>query len=247
MSETKLKKYLIKARKTFKPPTGRLKRKPVILTDSRGFTLQDAINHPFDQNITWWCKSSVKIEDSFKWLKRKLPTKLYELGDITLYIWLGTCNLTTKDSTSKYLSLTSSNNESVDHIIKHFHLIKDYVSEFENVKLVFLELPVYSIKKYNTDKKHKDPQTFKESDKKLETQVQSVNAEIRNLNRELDTISPDLSLFLQARKQQRVRSHHRTVFYYNYELYTDGVHPGLNLSRAWLRDISERIKKDCWE
>jgi hypothetical protein len=47
--------------------------------------------------IVWWCKKGAKIEGSLAWLKRNIDRNLQNLGDIALYVWLGTCNLTSKD------------------------------------------------------------------------------------------------------------------------------------------------------
>ncbi|VDI11084.1 Hypothetical predicted protein [Mytilus galloprovincialis] len=244
MSETKLAKYL--RTHNFVPPTGQTRRRPVILSYSKGFSLRNNIISPFDQNIIWWCKKGVTIEQSFAWLKRNLPTKLYEIGDIALYVWLGTCNLTTKEKSSKYISITTDNSDTVDKVISCIDDIKNYIQDFPQVKLIFLEVPVYSIKAYNQHQKHSDPKTFKQQDETLANQVWQVNEKIRATNQILNTRSPNFSLFLQARKQHRTRSRVEAWEYFNYNLYRDGIHPGQNLARVWLREIAERIKIDCW-
>jgi hypothetical protein len=65
---------------------------------------------------TWFggrvCKKGAKIEGSLAWLKRNIDRNLQNLGDIALYVWLGTCNLTSKDK-SRFISLSSQNNETL--------------------------------------------------------------------------------------------------------------------------------------
>jgi hypothetical protein len=43
-------------------------------------------------------------------------TMFVPIGDIALYVWLGTCNLTSKDK-SRFISLSSQNSETIDHIL----------------------------------------------------------------------------------------------------------------------------------
>ena len=104
MSESKLSKYLQKT--VVNVPAGSRLRTPVILSDSKGFSLRNQITHPFDNNIVWWCKKGAKIEESLAWLKRNIDRNLQNLGDIALYVWLGTCNLTSKDK-SRFIYVQS--------------------------------------------------------------------------------------------------------------------------------------------
>ena len=74
MSESKLSKYLQKS--VVNVPAGPRLRTPVILFDSKGFSLRNQITHPFDNNIVWWCKKGAKIEGSLAWLKRNIDRNL---------------------------------------------------------------------------------------------------------------------------------------------------------------------------
>lgn len=244
MSESRLRSYLRKADTT--SPTGHVRLLPVVFTDSKGYSLENNINVNFDRNIRWWCESGAKIEDRYNWLKRELPTHLYNLGDIALYIWLGTCDLTTKNEDTGFINLTSTGNASTDHVINYLEKFKTYLDDNQHVHLTFLEIPVYSIKAYNESKGHQNPILLKAEDRTLAEQVIEVNRKIRQLNNDLNTHSPDFSVFLKANSRHRTRSHVSTVQYYNYKLYRDGIHPGQLLARAWLREIAKRVKLDCW-
>ena len=59
-------------------------------------------------------KSGAKIEDGTQWLKSNISKKIINYGDIWLYVWMGTCNLTSKNK--KYISLKSENDEEVDKL-----------------------------------------------------------------------------------------------------------------------------------
>ena len=224
MSEKKLKNYLDKH--SIAPPAVKSTRRPVILSDSKGTYLKSNITEYHHQNILWWCKGGAKIEDSYSWLKRNLAARLYEIGDIALYIWIGTCNLTTKSGNT--IGLTSTDNTTVDHIAQYIDKTEEFLSDFKQVKVTFLELPVYSIKSYNsyystgdTDTKgnkqqdinnnqqdnnnNQQTKTYKQQDEYLAYQINLANEKIRSTNLALNTHSPNFSFFLQARKQHRVR------------------------------------------
>jgi hypothetical protein len=213
------------------------------------------------------------------WLKRNIDRNLQNLEDIALYFWLGTCNLTSKDK-SRFISLSTQNNETLDHIIRTLLEFKSFLADYTQVKLTFLEVPiysmavaqwrqmrqmphfwngkcnllkankiffffkiclnspplphfiqtrttaVYSLKNWNEHCKHKDPSTFKDQDKQLQAQIITLNKEIRKLNLDLNTNSPDFSVFLKASCRHRTRSRHDTWYYYNFSLYIDCIHPG---------------------
>ena len=102
------------------------------------------------------------------------------------------------------------------------------MTDYTQVKLVFLEVPIYSLKNWNEHCKHKDPSTFKDQDQQLQAQIITIHVdkEIRKLNVDLSTKSPDFSVFLKASCRHRTRSRHDTWYYYNFDLYIDGIHPG---------------------
>jgi predicted metal-binding protein len=56
---------------------------------------------------------------------------------------------------------------------------KRFLTDYTQVKLVFLEVPIYSLKNLNEHCKHKDPSTFKDQDKQLQVQIITLNKEIR--------------------------------------------------------------------
>jgi hypothetical protein len=81
--------------------------------------------HDVEKQIVWLTKSGAKIEDSTQWLKYNIFKKIINYGDIWLYVWMGTCNLTSINK--KYISLKSENYEEVDKIIsKYNEIIKKY-------------------------------------------------------------------------------------------------------------------------
>ena len=87
MSENKLRMF----NKQTPPLTGKKRLQPIVLSDSKG---RDSTEKQF----IIISQSGLKAEESKQWLKRNIlvDRKIIEHGDIWLYIWIGTCNLTSK-------------------------------------------------------------------------------------------------------------------------------------------------------
>ncbi|CAG2206309.1 unnamed protein product [Mytilus edulis] len=119
MSLNRLTKFQAK----YRLPYGNVKtHTPVVLTDSKGRWLQGKETHQSEREIIWWSKSSEKVQKRVQYLENIIAGKVKTLGNIWLYVWLGTCDLTSKQG--KYISLTSqTGDETIDHIIEYFNQI----------------------------------------------------------------------------------------------------------------------------
>jgi hypothetical protein len=67
------------------------------------------------------------IEKRLRWLRRNIQDKVNEVGKIHFYIWLGICNLTTKDK-SVYISMAFT--ETNDAIAVITNLFKQFIEAF---------------------------------------------------------------------------------------------------------------------
>ena len=247
MTENKLRKLINKPRD---PPKGERRHKPIILADSKGKRLEEHIYHDIDKEIDWNSKGGAQVEGSTNWLRRNITRKIIRYGDIWLYVWLGTCNLTTKNQKNNYISLTSETDDEIDNITRKYREIIKIVGKYPGSKVTILETPIYSIKQWNKEKGHKDPSIFEEQDEKLEKQIFTLNGIVRQINKSLGTHSPEFTPDLQASKKVRCGNKRKlkTTKYYNFNLYKrDGIHPDNFLSKAWLRKISDQAKRDCWK
>ena len=139
------------------------------------------------------CRKGARFPDYLCLLRRNLHRKISRFGYITLYIFLGTCDLTkliyvtegngTYTRGKRYIDLrhsidTSALNYSRDQIDKFFL----FVSSFPTVYIVFLEIPPYSIEEWNRAQGHPDPKKFSESNSKLYERISLVNGYIRQMN-----------------------------------------------------------------
>ena len=107
------------------------------------------------------------------------------------YIWLGTCDLTSKNK--KYVALTAEDDQAVDIAYEYLLKTAELVNDYPSCRITILEIPVYSIKDWNQRKGHKNLDELIEQDKKLETQVYNLNGKIRQINETNQTHSPNFS------------------------------------------------------
>ena len=241
MTENKLRKFLDKPRD---PPTGTKTHQPILLTDSKGNHLKNFAIHAAETDILWWSKGGAKTADSAAWLKRNISWKTSNYENIWLYVWLGTCDLTSKNK--QYISLTQ--NYSVENITQKYEEIIRTVNKNPGSRITILETPIYSIKKWNESKGHKNPDQFDEQDKILADRIFELNGKVREINKNLHTHSPEFSS--DAKTSDKYRSGKdrklKTKKYYNFKLFKDGVHPDTLLAKTWLKKIAEQTKRDCW-
>lgn len=242
MTEHKLLKYLSK---TFEPPEGQQKLVPVVLTDSKGKYINYQCKTGFENNIKWWYKSGRNSSEGLEWLKENIDHKIGHLDNISLYIWLGTCDLTIYKP--PFIELNSKPSECVQNFVNNCQHISECMKSYTGCKLTFLEIPVYSIYDWNKFYKHPNSEQFVADDTILLSHIQEINDHIKYINNTLDTKSPNFSSQLSHPNHKDKKIQNRTAKdQYNFQLYKDGIHPKPNLARAWLRMLSHKIKLDCW-
>lgn len=238
MSVSKLQKFVDKP---LTPPLY-LKKKPILLTSSKGFSLRchaDLIEQ-FGFKIDFHCKAGAKFPQSYTWLTKHLPAFVNKYGDseIVLYVWLGTCDLTSK--LGKFISLTHNSNEECIQYIKHnVDKFAAHVSNFPTVTLIFLEIPPYSIEVWNRHKGHTNPECYIEDDFILENRIDLLNRYLREVNDQTGVLSLNFRSDLLCYKRAGRKS------YLNYSLYKDGIHPDALLGRYWMKRLVTKVFFDC--
>ena len=197
MSEKKIRDYLQTQRS---PTLGSRALKPVILSDSKGNYLKDQVLHPEDRQIVWWNKRGTNIKNSLHWLEKNIKSKINELGNIHLYIWLGTCDLTTKDKDGT-ISLATQHSETSKNVLEELKKFKLLLQPYPNSKITFTEIPHYSITKWNGRVKKSPTEDRINQDQELHQQIVDLNTQIQDLNSSPNVRSPLLNLHLEASKQ----------------------------------------------
>jgi hypothetical protein len=244
MTEHKLDRYLRK-NSTLVLPAGSQILTPVILTDSKAKYLRNVGSLPLENNIKWWFKSGQTSDLGLNWLRSNLDNKIGQLDNISLYVWLGTCDLTFK--TNDTVDIRENPKEAIDNLIRNFEDIVTLIQGYPVCKVTFLEIPVYSIYLWNKAKEHPDPRSFISKDNTLISHILDANHKIRALNNRLSVRSPGLNNDVYHPITCHTKNKHkRARDLYNFNLYRDGIHPKELLAKVWLRKIIQRIRIDCW-
>lgn len=250
MSDRRLQKNIDKPDHVYKQSC---KVKPVIVSDSKGRYLQNCVNHDKvpEKDIIWCFKSGATTFDRYLWIKQNIDNLIKKYGDLSVYIWTGTCDLTTRETVSvglgkrrrlvksKYVQLKSS--DAFSQLQRHLLMIKRYL-EGKNVKLTFLHVPFYSIEMWNTLKKHPTPRSFKADDQKLSRTVSAINEFIDKLNKDMHTFSPKLN---EDMRRTRKSKNKKPRYSLRLTMLSDGVHPKKTLAKSWLKSVCRKIKRDC--
>ena len=101
-----------------------------------------------------------------------------------IYCFVGTCDLTRfiesnpteKRKHQKFIELRhSSDFEAVQSLIYEINRYLKFISKFPSVKIIFLEIPPYSIREWNKAKGHPDPDSFLSQDLALYERLSLVN------------------------------------------------------------------------
>ena len=117
-----------------------------------------------------------------------------------MYVWLGTCDLTSYNK--NYISISSYRDEKLT-------VLSYYYNKYENCKVTILETPVYSICHWNCHRKHKSPDEFKDQDSTLADQVIRLSTKVKELNDKINSHSPKFSNDLQIKSKYK-KGDHRT-------------------------------------
>lgn len=224
---------------------------PVIVGDSKVRYLEDAFvtsqaECKSAMPIQFYSRSGYGVADLYDWLVAFLPERFGNYRKkVTLYIWIGTCDLTEK----KPGGIINLRNPSTDDVKSYmdgqFQRLLSLVDKFPRMieGICLLECPCFSIRMYN-EYKGANPDNYKEQDALLDDQVFEVNEVIRRLSYECDDIAPPkLNEILHHSRKPKGQS---ATPYTNFGLYLDGIHPKPLLARAWMRKIEYAVCNRCY-
>ncbi|CAG2197890.1 unnamed protein product [Mytilus edulis] len=179
-------------------------------------------------------KNRQKVQQAIDWAEKELPSICHQHKNITFYIWLGTCNLTELNRTTRYISLVNQNDSNVRYLRRKFIELKELITKIKpKSKIIFLEIPPYSIQRWNRSQGHKNPDIFSEDDQTLQNQLYLLNTFIQEINQSAEK-SPKFDLDIRKTSKRKGG----TDEYYNFNIYrTDGVHPNRPIKQDKREDI----------
>ena len=226
---------------------GILTRKPIFLSDSKGRYIEkhrDLITQ-FGYSIEFNFFGGARFWNYYIWLQKNLAVKVEKYGDIVLYVWLGTCDLTVKHTEYEkfgsrvkklqYIDLRHSSDAfAVNYVKQQIDKFIQYVSNFPSVKIVFLEIPCYSIVQYNKHLRYPQTEGFLEKEYILNERIGIINDYIREVNSNSGLDTPRFKKDLAKYRKKAGGVLKRTL---DFSGYFDGLHPGTTLARTWMKRI----------
>ena len=236
MSLSQLQKYLKENPVTV--PSTNQKRTLIIVSDSKGKYLKRCVQNIVpEKNIVFEFKGGRTTKQAVDYICSNIDYYIHRYGSILLVLWTGTCDLTKKVQNKEFNRkiIVDLSDTSVEEIViqyqRFFNLCQ---SRGDLVKSLLLECPYYSITIWNSFQGHPDSSVFDHSNKVLHEKITELNDKIKCLNSEQGIISPRFSTdMIKCRKLKKSYST-KTV---SYSLLLDGIHPGITLSRYWIRRI----------
>ena len=232
MSDAKLSGYLKRQIKS-----GSIHGQLIVLSDSKGRYVKDVQYTLPGFDIRFEGRSGFRLFQGLNWLKANLQSLVTLYSHITLNVWLGTCDLTVKKQNHQ-LALRFVDDDCcyrfvISQIEKYYQLIASYPT----VRLVFLQIPPYSIVRWHECKGLPVTKGTKEDDLILFRRINYINEFIDLVNDRHGVSSVRFRLDLY---QEKKRPNHPARKSITYKQTLDGIHPNSLLSQVWLKRIVER-------
>lgn len=202
-----------------------------------------------------------------------MKSNLVKKDKAIIFIWLATCDLTTK--TEKYIELThntSRYHNKIDAIASKLSTIKAQIqARYKHSRVIILECPPYSIEHYNKYQRHENASKFRSQTLLLESQIFYLNRQIKKINHENFKVCSKIKTkvnennntvtqtnvtkksnsktspnFTSDILRQTKQQGQRTRYYVDYKTLYDGLHPDSLIAKLWLRRICQRVVSLCY-
>ena len=217
MSSSKLQKYLDR------PAPSVSGTHSIVLSDSKGSYIQQYLGH---SNFTLIHRGGARLGDQLYWVKKFLKVYTKHNKQVTLYIWLGTCDITYKLPHSRAIALRhSSHLQCLEYFRRQISIYQAVLANFPTVKVVWLDIPPYSVSLWNSSKGGVLPGD-READQILSQRIALVNDIFRSVNHESGVSSFRFRADLLRTRKVAGKQSRSSV---NFSLFKDGIHPGPTL------------------
>ena len=241
MSEAKLDTFL---EKPLDAEKNAITRHPVLLTDSKGYSLKK--NHQGIFPLELWAESSKTLANRIDVLERSVQ-RLSETHDKSIvYIWAGTCDLTlrTKVGGKPKIAIRNKGTETVDNIKRQVERAFEIVKRFHGkVQIKFVDVQPVSTEKHNrTAGSLTDASVAHGEDLRITEQVLEINKIIREISKQNNAQTVGLTRFISKSRGKKGGKNRYSV---SFDLYDDGVHPNQKLSNVFTKALQEDILKEC--
>ena len=219
-------------------------RHPVLLTDSKGYSLKN--NHQGIFPLQLWAESSKTLQNRIDYLERNVQ-RLSETHDKSIvYIWAGTCDLTsrTKVGGKPKVAIRNKGTETIDNIKQQVERAFDIVKRFHGkIQIKFVDIQPVSTEKHNRlAKSLSDASIAHAEDLQISDQVKAINKIIRDISKENGAQTVGFYRFISQSRGKRGGKNRYSV---NFDLFEDGIHPGKKLAQVFTKVLQEDILKEC--
>lgn len=154
-----------------------------------------------------------------------------------MYIWLGTCDLTAKASNHSLVLRNEDGDDCYRYVFNQIERYYRLVAPLQKVKLIFLQIPPYSIVRWHTNRNIPITDGNKVDDLVLYRRVCYINEYIDTINDRDMVSSVRFRLDLCQERKATNKEGRKSI---SYSQYLDGIHPNEHLSKVWLKRIMER-------
>ncbi|CAC5356808.1 unnamed protein product [Mytilus coruscus] len=234
----KLKKYIAEQPQI---PSGFRYKTPIIVFDSKGFTVRNACQDS-EFPLESWCISGAKTSKLVDSIEHIIPKAIKRHYHIIIYLWPGTFDFTIKEG--KFIRLRHQSSKTVNTILREYERAIHVVEQHPGAEINFVDCPILSISKYNKFNGHKQPASFTVDDFQVTKQIQKLNSEIIDLNHKLNKNTIKVSkFFIRGRKIKRGGYRKSINISINKR---DGLHPGNLLNLAITKQLLLDTYSECY-
>ncbi|CAC5386529.1 unnamed protein product [Mytilus coruscus] len=152
MSIKKLNDYL---KKPDPPLKGGKTLTPVLFSDSKGNYVERQIRPGISREIKFWSEKGRTTKKGVQWLRDNIATKIGQLDNISIYVWLGTCDLSCYNYKTKYIELHPDPYEATKDTVDNLNEIVKIVQNYSGCKVTLLEVPPILIYHWNKSRDHR--------------------------------------------------------------------------------------------
>lgn len=210
-----------------------------ILSDSKGNYLRNESRHIRDlinmSNVTFWFRGGRTAIDGVLFLEDKLASNSFKAGRSIVLFWHVTCDINDLKLPERYLLPTfCTPDDFLNHLKPSLDRLVQIHKSHKNIDIGILESPPVFWSQWNRVHDHPEWKSF--NDSIMHDQIDLVNQYIREINRDLNYVSP--KFFLDCMEFRKRRSHstgHRNSL--TSALFKDGVRPLSQVSQKWLFQI----------
>ena len=215
----------------------------VLISSSKGNYIKPHrdILRAINYKLRFVCRGGATFAKQFRWLESNLEFLVHRHNQVVVIVWLGTCDLTEKSE--KFISLRHSTDDAAfQYVTSQVVRFCSFAEKFPSVKLVFFEIPPYSIVEWNTYQGHENPVEFHADDTVLNDRIILINQFIAQVNKARNFCSPRFHLDVTKSKKQKDGQQRKSL---DFSLFKDGIHPDVLLARYWMKRLVCKLIELC--